>query len=359
MKKIFIIMAIMSLSLSNYGWSWRVRCLSQISIAEGSLYQSASFVVLENGNLLFTDIRDKNAQLKIFNEAGQIIKSWGQVGPGPEEFGGLGFPDYQKPYLAVSDAGKHRIHIFQKIDNYEFKKIGEILAWEQNGNIKIYDKNVLITGVAISAGGKKYLVFMRDFSGRKTRYILPVEYTFGQHSISEYEQINNEVSGIYSLSFIDVCEDFAYHVSDVRLKVARINLRSEKIEFFGQEPENFRRVVLNKKLKEDLLRAPEVFEEITTKNSFVGGIFADSDFVGVIYLNREKKIDEALYYAPYLQIYDCSGKLKYEQALRPFYSEERIIPLYYQRDSRLLYLCSIIYGMEHPKYVIYKYQIET
>lgn len=358
MKKIFIIMAIMSLSLSNYGWSWKVRYLSQISIAEGSLYQSASFVVLENGNLLFTDIRDKNAQLKIFNEGGQIFKAWGQVGPGPEEFGGLGFPDYQRPYLAVSDAGKHRIHIFQKIGNIEFKKIGEILAWEQNGNIKIYDKNVLITGVAISSGGKKYLVFMRDFSGRKTRYILPVEYTYGHHSISEYERINNEVSGIYSLSFLDVCGDFAYHVSDVRLKVAKINLRSEKIEFFGQEPENFRRVVLNKKLRENLLRDPEIFEEIMSKNSFIGGIFADRDFVGVIYLNREKKINEALYYAPYLQIYDCTGKLKHEQPLTPFYSEERIIPLYYQRDSHLLYLCSIIYGVEHPKYVVYKYQIE-
>lgn len=358
MKKFLFLMAIMSLSF-NYGWSWEAKYLSKINIAEGSLYQSASFVVLENGNLLFTDIRDKNAQLKIFNEAGQIIRAWGQVGPGPEEFGGLGFPDYQKPYLAVSDAGKRRIHIFQKIDNYEFKKIGEILAWEQNGNIKIYDKNVLITGVAISSEGKKYLVFMRDFSGRKTRYLLPVEYTYGHHSTSEYEQINNEVSGIYSLSFLDVCGDFAYHVSDVRLKVARIDLRSNKIDFFGQEPENFRRVVLNKKLREDLLRVPEVFEEIITKNSFVGGIFADRDFVGIVYLNREKKINEALYYAPYLQIYDLTGKLKYEQALKPFYSEERIIPLYYQRDSRLLYLCSIIYGVEHPKYVIYKYQIET
>ncbi|NPV83832.1 MAG: hypothetical protein HPY46_09675 [Candidatus Aminicenantes bacterium] len=359
MKKLFFLMAIMSLYLFNYGWSWEAKYLSKINIAEGALYQSASFVVLENGDLLFTDIRDKKAQLKIFNEDGQVIRAWGQLGPGPEEFGGLGFPDYQKPYLAVSDAGKHRIHIFEKLSNYEFKKIAEILAWEQNGNIKIYDKNILITGVAISSEGKKYLVFMRGFSGRNTRYLLPVEYTYGHHSKGEYEKVNNEVSGIYSLSFIDVCEDFAYHVSDVRLKVAKINLRSEKIEFFGQEPENFRRVVLNKKLREDLLRAPEIVEEIMTKNSFVGGIFADRDFVGVIYLNREKKISETLYYAPYLQVYDRTGKLLYEQPLTPFYSEERIVPLYYQKDNRLLYLCSIIYGVEHPKYVIYKYQIKT
>lgn len=356
MKRIAILILI--LALSNYGLAWEVKLIKQIPIGDNALYQSASFVVLENGNFLFTDIRDKNAQIKIFNEDGLVIKAWGKMGPGPEEFLGLGFPDYHKPYLAVSDAGKHCIHIFEQYDNYDFRKIGEILSWEQSGNIKIYDKNVLISGIIISPKGKKYVLFMRNFSGRKTEYILPIEYSYGQHSISEYEKTKNEVSGISLLSFLDVYGDIAFYVSDVRLQVAKIDLKTNKIEYFGHEPENFRHVVLNKKTSEALLKDPQVFEEIVTKHSFSAGIFADREFVGVIYVNREKKIGNSLYFIPYIQIYDHSGKLLHEQPLALFHSEERIIPMYYQKERHLLYLCSIIYSNEATRYTIYKYQIE-
>lgn len=199
---------------------------------------------------------------------------------------------------------------------------------------------------------------MRGFSGKKTKYVLPIEYSYGPNSVSKYEKIKNEVAGISLIPFFDIYEDTVFYVSDVRLRVAKINLKSDKIEFFGQEPENFHPVALNKKTSEALLKDPQVLEEITTKHSFIAGIFADKEFVGVIYVNREKKVGNSLYYVPYLQIYDHSGKVKHEQPLVSFYSEERIIPLYYQKDTRLLYLCSIIHGQESTKYVIYKYQIK-
>jgi hypothetical protein len=345
------------LILSNFCFSQPVKLIKQIPINESALYQSASFVVLEDGIYLFTDARDKNNQIKIFNEQGELVKAWGKMGPGPEEFGGLGFPDYQSPLLAVSDAGKHQIHIFEIIKDFEFKKIGTILAWEQNGNIKIYDKNIIISGIIISPNGKKYLLFKRDFHGRKTDFILPVEYSYGRLSKSEHEKIKNEVSGISLLSFLDVCGDTAFYVSDVRLKIAKIDLKTNMIEFFGQEPDNFRPVVMNQKAREALLKNPQVYEEILTQHSFVAGIFSDSKIVGLIYINREKKIGDSLYFVPYIQIYDHSGKLRYQQSLSPFYTEERIIPLYYQKDKSFLYLCSIIYGLEATRYTIYKYQI--
>lgn len=347
----------MFLVFSNHCLAWQIKLIKQIPVEEGSLLQSASFVVLEDGKLLFTDIRDKNAQIKIVNEEGQVIKAFGKVGPGPDEFGGLGFPDYQSPYLAVSDAGKHQIHVLEKTKDYQFKKIGDILAWEQSGNIKIYDKNVLISGYIVSPKGERCRLFMRNFSGQETKYILPLEYHYGAGSLSEYRKISDEVSGISVLAFFDVCDETVFYVSDVRLKVAKINLKTNKIEIFGQEPENFRPVVLNKKTSEALLKDPRVLEDITSKHSFIAGLFADREFVGVIYVNREKKIGNSLYYVPHLQTYDHSGKLLHQQLLAPFYTEERIIPLYYQKDGRYLYLCSIIYSEEATRYTIYKYQI--
>jgi hypothetical protein len=90
----------------------------------------------------------------------------------------------------------------------------------------------------------------------------------------------------------------------------------------------------------------------------VSGLFADKDFVAIIYVNREKKIDSNLYWVPYIQIYDHSGQVLHEQSLAPFFSEDRLIPLYYLKDQNLLYLCSITSSEAAYQYEIYKYTVE-
>jgi len=347
--------------LTNICFSWQVKLIKTISIEEDALFQTGFFVVLEDGNLLFTDIRDKDNQIKVFNEDGQLIKAWGKMGPGPDEFGGLGFLDYQSPYLAVLDAGKHQIHVFEKLKNYEFKKIGEFLAWEYSSQLKIYGRNVLLSGYIVSPKGKKYALFMRDFNGKETKYILPLENHYGARSMSEYEKIREEVSGISALAFLDVYQDTVFYVSDVRLKVAKIDMISKKIDFIGKEPENFRALAMNKKTRDALIdphTEKEFGDDIITRHSFVNGVFVDKDFVGVLYVNREKKINDELFYVPYIQIYDHSGKLLHEKSLVPFFSEERFTPLFYQKDKRHLYLLSIISGELAIKNVVYKFSIE-
>jgi hypothetical protein len=347
--------------LTNICFSWQVKLIKTISIDEDALFHAGFFVVLEDGNLLFTDIRDKNNQIKVFNEDGKLIKAWGKKGPGPNEFGGLGFLDYQSPYLAVADAGKHRIHVFEKLENYESKKIGEFLAWELSSHIKIYEKNVLMCGYIVSPKGKKYALFMRDFNGKETKFILPLENHHGARSMSEHKKIREKVSGLSALAFLDVYQDTVYYVSDVRLRVAKIDLKSKKIEFIGKEPKNFRALAMNKKTRDALLNpqtGKEFGEDIITRHSFVSGIFADKDFVGVLYVNREKKINNELFFVPHIQIYDHSGKLLHGQPLAPFFSEDRYTPLFYQKDERHLYLCSIISGTDTIKYVVYKFSIE-
>ncbi|HDQ15870.1 MAG TPA: hypothetical protein ENN45_02305, partial [Bacteroidetes bacterium] len=319
--------------LTNICFSWQIKLVKTIPIEEEALFVSGLFTVLDDGSFLFTDIRDENNQFKILNKDGKLIKAWGKKGPGPDEFGGLGFLDYQSPYLAVADAGKQRIHVFEKLQNDEFKKISDFLAWEINDHIKIYKKNVLINGYIVSPKGRGYVLFMRDFTGKNTKYILPREKVYGDMSAREYEKTKEAVSGISYIAFIDIYEDTVFYVSDVRLGIAKINLRSKTIDFIRKEPKNFRALAMNKKTREMLMNPQDgvdKFEDILTKHSFVSGIFADKDFVGVLYVNREKKINNELFFVPYLQIYDHSGELLHEQPLAPFFSEERFTPLFYQ-----------------------------
>ncbi len=359
MKKMTFISAI--LILTNIGFSWQVKFMKTIAIEEDALFLTGFFAILEDGSILFADIRDKNNQIKVFNEDGRLIKAWGKIGPGPDEFGGLGFLDYQSPYLAVADAGKHQIHIFEKLQNYEFKKIGEFLAWEYSSHIKIYGRNVLLSGYIVSPKGKKYALFMRDFNGQETKYILPIENRYGARSMTEYEKIREEVSGLSALDFLDVYQDTVFYVSDVRLKVAKIDMISKKIDFIGKKPKNFRALAMNKKTREALIdpHTEKGFgDDIITRHSFVNGVFADKDFVGVLYVNREKKINNELFFVPSIQIYDHSGKLVHGQPLVPFFSEERYTPLFYQKEKRHLYLLSITSTELAIKNVIYKFSVE-
>ncbi|MBN1274243.1 MAG: hypothetical protein JXB26_18425 [Candidatus Aminicenantes bacterium] len=347
--------------LANVCFSWQMKRIKSINIENEALFVSGPFVVLEDGNLLFTDIRDKDNQIKVFNENGKLIKAWGKMGPGPDEFGGLGFLDYQSPYLAVVDGGKHRIHVFENLNNCEFKMIGGFLSWEQFGHMKIWNKNVLIHGHIVSPKGKEYMLFMRNFEGKKTRYILPLKHRYGARSMREQKKIEEQVSGFLFLAFLDVCQDKVYCVHEARLRLAKIDLKTNKIEFIGKEPKNFRALSMNKKTKIALKNPQtdkEVAEEILTQYSFVSGIFTDKDFVGVLYVNREKKINNELFFTPYIQIYDHSGELLHEQPLASFYSEERFTPLFYEKNKRHLYLCSIVSDLEAINYTVYKFSIE-
>jgi hypothetical protein len=358
MKKMTFLSAL--LILTNICFSWQVKLIRTISIDERDLLIPSVFAVLEDGNLLFTDLRDQNHQIKVFNEEGKLIKGWGKFGPGPDEFEGAGFLDYQSPHLAVADAGKHRVHVFEKLENDEFKKIGELLAWESDNDIKIYDKYVLLSGYIVSPKGEEYVLFMRDFNGKETKYVLPNKNRFGATSTSEHRKIKDEVSGISGRNFLDVYQDTAFYVSDVRLRVAVIDLRSMKIEFIGKEPPDFRALAMNKKTSDALMdpRSGISVEDILTKHSFVNGVFADKDIVGVLYLNRDKTINNELFYVPRIQIYDHSGKLLHQQTLAPFFTEERCAPFFYEKDKRHLYLLSTVSDASGIKYVIYEFSVE-
>ncbi|MFW6129148.1 MAG: hypothetical protein ACOC6P_02755, partial [Candidatus Aminicenantaceae bacterium] len=68
-------------------------------------------------------------------------------------------------------------------------------------------------------------------------------------------------------NFLDVYEDTVYYVSEARMRIVKIGLRSKKIEFMGKEPKNFQALSMNKKTKAALKNPrtdKEVAEEIMT-----------------------------------------------------------------------------------------------
>lgn len=100
-------------------------------------------------------------------------------------------------------------------------------------------------------------------------------------------------------------------------------------------------------------------DDILSRYSFVSGIFADKNFFGVIYLNREKRIQGENYFVPYYQIYDHSGKLLGEGQIEDYYTMDNFTPLFYQKRKGLLFLLSTTDNESGLKYTIYKYEISS
>jgi hypothetical protein len=361
MKKIFILIILFNFLKSAF--TWEIRLIERIIINQKDYPPlfSSFFALLEDGNFIFTDIKDREAQLKIYDQEGKLIKGWGKMGPGPDEFGGLFLIDYQSPYLAVLDAQKHSVYILEKLEGYNFKKIGQILCWEANNPLKIYKNYVIMGGYIVSKKGEKYILFMRDFKGQKTIYLLPLDYQYGTKSTKDYKEVQERVSGFSQMAFIDIYEDTLFYISDVRLKVVKFNLKTKTIEVFGHESKNFRNLEMNKRTKDDLLNpqlSRQVAEELLTKFSFVAGIFADKDILGVLFVNREKRIDNQIYFVPYVQLYDHEGNFLFERKIDDFYSEENYIPLFYQKKEKNLYLLSMVSDKYGINYIICKYALQ-
>ncbi|MBC7361599.1 MAG: hypothetical protein H5U06_04865 [Candidatus Aminicenantes bacterium] len=227
LKNVLIISFLFFQAIISYPQAIRIKLINKIPIDENALLLSGSFVVLKDGTFLFADIKDENSQFKLINENGKLKKGWGKMGPGPDEFGGIAWLDYNDKYLAAFDAGKQCVHLFE-INKNEFRKKGDIMAWEVDSFIKLYDRSVLMGGYVVSPNEKKYIIFKRDFSGKNTEYILPLEYKYGGNSLSEYKKIREEVQGVSYKGYADIYEDLLFYVSDVRLKVIKTDLKTKK-----------------------------------------------------------------------------------------------------------------------------------
>lgn len=361
MKKSFkIILSLSLLCLQPFFlYPQPIKLAERIPIEENTLMLTGSFVLLEEGVFLFADPRDDNNQFKLISQTGKLIKAWGRRGPGPEEYGGIAFLDYQGKYLAAYDAGKQRVYIFE-VSNNNFNKRYEIVAWETNSVIKLYNQSILIEGYVVSPKDEKYIIFKRDFAGKKTEYILPLIYRFGGKSWREYEQTKEEVSGISTKGFADVFNSFFFYVSDARLKIIKMDLNTMKIDTLGYQTENFRSLTMDKKTREELVQIKtgrKIMEDMLDRYSFITGIFADDNLIGIVYVNREKKIQDEKYFVPYYQIYDYSGKLKKEGLLEGYYTMEPLTPLFYQKGKGNLFLLSTTSSDSGLKYTIYKYEI--
>jgi len=358
MKKYIFILIFPLLVMTNLSFGLEVKLVKRFLLSqEKTILMSIScFAVTEDEMLILPDVKDGN--IKFYDNTGNLIKIWGRRGPGPDEFQSPMYCDYQKPYYIHLDLGKMRISIYKRAERAKFVRINEILCVGCFSDVRLLNKNVLVAGNKEDSNGNKFALYVKDFEDKETHYLLPSYVKYGFKSAYGFDRKYGEISPIGVTAHFHVHGDYVYYVWEGRLRIVRINLKTKKMGTFGQETKNYVRPKVTKGILEARrIRKGIIERKEKEKMSWVTGVFADEDFIGLIYTNFDKV--SSLWKA-FLQLYSPEGELMSEVALPDAVTYVMGGPSnFYKKDDQHLYILSRRLNEEGymDEYEIFKYKI--
>jgi len=330
-----------------------------LSQEKSVLMAAGSFIKTQDDIFIVPDYKGGN--LKLYDINGNLIKICGKSGFGPLEFLSPRSCDYEKPFLSIFDFARQRIFLYRRVGRTEFERVSEFVCPNDNANIKLMEDQVLIAGYIAVSDKKQYGLYTRNLKSGKIRYILPEEVKYGFTSFDQFDSHRLSTVPVGISGYCDVFGNTIYFVWEGDLRIIKINKLTYGYEFFGEKTNNYVKPRVTKKLEESFqnLSLKDTLAEFS-KMSFITGIFADKDFVGVIYQNYDQ---ESSLWKMFLQLYTPEGKLLHETALpnAVTYIDFHANNSFYDREKHILYYLSITFDEKTAldKYEMMKYRIET
>lgn len=325
----------------------------KISQTEAIVLYPADFVVAEDGVVFLTDAQDGN--IKCYEPDGRFLKAIGRRGPGPGEFLGPVYCDYQAPLLSVLDTPKFKVHIYERKGRAELVKIAEISCMACTSDVILLGKGVLVDAYVHNNDGK-FALTLRCFDDTM-KCLLPNYRRYGFESEREHKVSYLDLSMLTSQrGFLSVLGNRIYFVFDARPIVTSLNLDGSEIATFRTMSPNYREPRINARIR-DAFAKPGREDEVKAernKVSKITGILTDEDMIGILFSNYDATSDT---WRLYLQRFAKGGKLISESLLRDAVNYGSIFSYYYQRESGILYVMAERFGDETDDYRILGYQL--
>jgi len=312
------------------------------------------FAVTEDETFIITDRKDE--KIRIFDNSGSHLKSWGTRGQGPGEFQAIGWSDYSKPYFILLDLRTSKIFVYQRKGLSDFKLTNEIRFEVQSTyNIAIDNNRIFFDGTTISNKNLFY-ISSKDLNGKNPDYFLPTAVRYGLSPEKDYAKPMAAFAGIYGTPFgyLDTFQGSIYSVWIGELKIIKIDIKTKKWEIFsGEKTNNYRQPKIvyidshspkAEKLKKD-----------KENLSWVRGVFADKNLMSLLYLNFDR--NESIW-TPILQLYNPNGTFLTEEILHESFEQDSSLKYFYNRENGCLYiLIDIISETGDVEFEIHKYKI--
>ena len=317
-----------------------------------------SFFVTEDDLVFILDKKDSN--IKIFNLDGRMIQTFGRKGMGPGELIMPFSSAYKSPWVVFMDFGRRSCFIYKRsptkiLELYDrFIELGAIYGYQI-----MNDEEILITGDKRNRKGKLFSLSVYNHKSRKYDYLLPLEVSYGEASVKEWLEKDQEKYGpIGSNLFSDWWCDYVYHAWTADLKIMKLNRKSGKINYFGKKTANYIQprvtAVLEKTFRE---RKNHQYFMLTNGMSYIRCLFTmNSGHVGVVYTGAalgDGKIRVML------QLYENSGEfVKEAELLKARASHYNELYLYFRKDKNLFYILDTETTKDFDQlYRLYEYRI--
>ena len=292
---------------------------------------------------------------------GKRISIFGRKGMGPNEFVRPIMSSYRQPFVAIVDFGRKTIFIYKRSGGNRFEFVQKFLCMNlgQNFNL-IDDKNILIDGDIFDKENKWHRIYKYNFKENSYDFILSAAEAYGLDSEKEFKkEKKDKLIYIGLANFCDVTDDSIYMVWTGDIKVAKIDRKTRKINYFSKKTGNFVTPFPTPEIKKAFHQMNHrLIYKLERHMSYVRYIFvSNSGKVGVVYVGPYKK-DSRL--KVMIQLYTTSGEyLKEFEILNAGASHHYEIYFYFKKDNNRLYLLDTVTTEALDQfYRIHEYSIE-
>lgn len=315
---------------------------------------AVDLAITKEENFLLIDIQGK--KIMQYDRNGRFIKSWRMIGQGPGEYQGATRINFMDPYLGILDMAGRKLVIYRLDKSQELEWVKNIQSQSQSfSNFQFYENIVIFDGLIVDKSGQYYLQG-HDLEEIKNSLYLPAGVRYGlspETDILTPGSAHSKFARLWGLmwGYLDVYDGHIYSAWNGMSEIIKIDMGTKKWVIFSHKTKNYKQPELKKRRQKIDIELRDQYA------SWVKGVFADDNSVGLIYLTYDWKKS---CYVPYLQIYDKNGVFQREDILEGGsgdYQELYFSAKYSRYTGRLYILFPIDDEEEDVRYEILSYQI--
>ena len=321
------------------------------------LQYNTGIALLDNGSILFSDGRA--CDFKIFNKKGELLKTFGRKGEGPDEFFGNYLVDYNDGRAVIMNRGRVELIVYEidnKLDFIKRKSFGLFALDASMHN----DKIVLCRLPMLDPNGTMFSCFKLDLETKKIDYLIPTRMIFGENPVELKSDQTNQMQDVAALnlnSYCDMQAQFSFMVWQGNWQVMKLDMNTKKLTRFGKKPEHYIQPYASRDLKQSFQAGNyKKVEEIYQNMSWMVDVIAWKEFIFAFYVTYDREFSR---WQTYVQVYNGKEELLLNTKLEGLYSLERFVSIQMNKKSgQLIGLAHFLDGNGEDQYKILKYEIK-
>jgi len=334
-----------------------------LSEKDGNIIQKPeAFIITEGKNILVAD--GKAGHIKIFDMKGNLLKTFGTKGVGPNEFVWPRLMAYLAPYVAIVDNRRNFFFLYKRTSDNHFQFIDRYFSESTTSDdFQLIDENTLLIAGEKSAVEKNdmelYQLYQYNFKSKTPDLILKKETAFGLNSLQEFRnERSRSLQYIGLVFFVDFSADSIFFVWTCDTKITKIDRKTGARSYFEKKTANFVPPYVDNEIKNAFHNMDHLLIYKLRKNmSYVREIFVtNTKKVGLGCVGPFKK-DGTLQIM--LQLYTTDGQfLKEINILNSKASHHYEVYFYFKKSDNRFYILDTDTSLKDDTlFKIYEYRI--